>query len=222
MWSITNTFADSLKCIKLTKTITEIFLPIKPQCALLNFFTCLTPDDFTHYPGCIPCKLYAGDTPTCTILYANILEIFNFRDLNPCFEIANYGVFLICIACQHHIRVVILSIYMWTWNRARTNHLFWSDLTPLRQQFCNLTPDISGVECMECTLAPYSIHCQSINNFYFVCVGVMYSGEYMMFVMLLWVCIHTGKVTSYYTQSNITNIIFTWVHNTNTHKIIVS
>jgi hypothetical protein len=23
------------------------------------------------------------------------------------------------------------------------------------------------------------------------------------------------------TQSNITNIIFTWVHNTNTHKIIV-
>jgi hypothetical protein len=24
-----------------------------------------------------------------------------------------------------------------------------------------------------------------------------------------------------HTQSNITNIIFTWVHNTNTHKIIV-
>ena len=55
-------------------------------------------------------------------------------------------------ACQHHICVVILSIYMWPSNQAQTDHLFLSDLTPLRQQFCNLTPDISGVECMECTL----------------------------------------------------------------------
>ena len=57
----------------------------------------------------------------------------------------------------------------------------------------------------------------------------------MMFVMLLWGCIHTGQARIYelwntshsgrhivqacpvwiYTQSNITNIIFTWVHNTN-------
>jgi hypothetical protein len=27
----------------------------------------LMPDDFTHWPGCIPCKLYAGDTLTLTI-----------------------------------------------------------------------------------------------------------------------------------------------------------
>jgi hypothetical protein len=28
----------------------------------------LMPDDFTHHwPGCIPCKLYAGDMPTLTI-----------------------------------------------------------------------------------------------------------------------------------------------------------
>jgi hypothetical protein len=25
-------------------------------------------------------------------------------------------------------------------------HFFFSDLTPIHQQFCNLTPDISGVE----------------------------------------------------------------------------
>jgi hypothetical protein len=57
--------------------------------------------------------------------------------------------------------------------------------------------------------------------------------------MLLWVYIHTGRAwkicpatvgiepTSLYTtfgilaQSNITNIIFTWVHNTNTEKKII-
>jgi hypothetical protein len=44
--------------------------------------------------------------------------------------------------------------------------------------------------------------------------------------MLLWVYIHTGPawkicpatVVWMYTQSNITHIIFTWVHNTNTEK----
>jgi hypothetical protein len=50
--------------------------------------------------------------------------------------------------------------------------------------------------------------------------------------MLLWVYIHTGRAWKIcpatvgslwiYTQSNITNIIlFTWVHNTNTEKIII-
>jgi hypothetical protein len=117
------------------------------------------------------------------------------------------------------------------------------------------------------------------SNMIFVCVGVMYSGEYDMFVMLLWVYIHTGQAwkiclatvgiesTTFgilakcsanniptifqyskgrkfnipkvvgsipavarhifqacpvwiCTQSNITNIIFTWVHNINTQKIL--
>jgi hypothetical protein len=59
----------------------------------------------------------------------------------------------------------------------------------------------------------------------------------MMLVMLLWVCIHTGQAWKIclwpgtvarhifqacpvwiYTQSNITSIIFTWVHYTNTEK----
>ena len=51
--------------------------------------------DIANIPGCIPCKLYAGDTPTCTILYANTSDIFNFGDLNPCFEIAN----MVCFVC---------------------------------------------------------------------------------------------------------------------------
>jgi hypothetical protein len=49
----------------------------------------------------------------------------------------------------------------------------------------------------------------------------------IMFVMLLWVCIHTGKAWKIsrhifqacpvwiHTRSTITNIIFTWVHNRN-------
>jgi type IV secretory pathway VirB3-like protein len=55
----------------------------------------------------------------------------------------------------------------------------------------------------------------------------------MMSVMLLWVYIHTAQASIptvamhifqacamwIYTQSNITDIIFTWVHNTNTEKI---
>jgi hypothetical protein len=36
----------------------------------------------------------------------------------------------------------------------------------------------------------------------------------MMFVVLLWVCIHTGQAE----KDNTTNIIFTWVPNANTHK----
>jgi hypothetical protein len=54
--------------------------------------------------------------------------------------------------------------------------------------------------------------------------------QIMMLVMLLWVYIHPRRAWKIcpatvagwiYTQSNITSIIFTWVHNTNTEKIKV-
>jgi hypothetical protein len=46
----------------------------------------------------------------------------------------------------------------------------------------------------------------------------------LMFVMLLRVYIHTGQAEKFAWprwESNITNIIFTWVHNTNTHKNVI-
>jgi hypothetical protein len=56
------------------------------------------------------------------------------------------------------------------------------------------------------------VFCYKLPTGIFVNIGEQ---DYMMFVMLLWVYIHTLRDT----QSNITNIIFTWVHNTNTEKI---
>jgi hypothetical protein len=85
------------------------------------------------------------------------------REVSKTRQYRKTGVLLYTVNIIYFLKLYSVNIHtVWQSIQAQTccnytYHLFLSDLTLIDQQFCNLTPDISGVEWMECALRPIYI-----------------------------------------------------------------
>jgi hypothetical protein len=104
---------------------------------------------------------YAGDTPTYAIVHPNTMGILTLGTKSMLKWLTWQGWHVLyTVNIIYFLKLYSVNIHtVWQSIQAQTYcsytyHFFSTDLTPIHQQFCNLTPDISGVEWMECALRP--------------------------------------------------------------------